>query len=100
MLIRDLSGFGPKSQAMLAQAGIHSVARISELGAVKTFVAVKQAGCNASLNLLWAIEGVLSNRSWREVAKNDRLSLLLQLESIEGKAKSQFLPNNRNFEAK
>jgi DNA transformation protein len=86
MMIRDLPNFGPKSQEMLAKAGIHSVDQIKALGSVKAFVVVKNAGCNASLNLLWAIEGLLSNRPWREVAKNDRLSLLLQLEIIEGKS--------------
>jgi len=62
MLIRDLSNFGPKSKEMLAKANIHSVDQIKALGSIKTFLAVKNAGCNASLNLLWGIEGFLSNR--------------------------------------
>jgi DNA transformation protein len=35
------------------------------------------------LNLLWAIEGALTDRDWKEVAKNDRLSLLTQVEILE-----------------
>jgi DNA transformation protein len=46
-------------------------------------VAVKRSGCNPSLNLLWAIEGALTDRDWKEVAKNDRLSLLTQVEILE-----------------
>jgi hypothetical protein len=32
------------------------------------------------LNLLWAMEGALSSRHWLEVARIDRLNLLLELE--------------------
>jgi len=35
----------------------------------------------ASLNLLWALEGALTGRPWEDVARNDRLTLLLQLEN-------------------
>jgi DNA transformation protein len=71
---------GSKSQQMLAQAGIHTLEQLCELGAVRAYIQVKRLGVNASLNLLWAMEGALSNRDWKVVAKHDRLSLLLQLE--------------------
>ena len=83
MNISDLPNFGQKSQAMLAQAGIHTIEQLRELGAVSAFVQVKHCGSCASLNLLWAIEGALSGRHWREVAKHDRLRLLLELEEAE-----------------
>lgn len=65
---------------MLRQVGIHTVEELCALGAVKAYVRVKRSGANASLNLLWAMEAALSGRSWQEVAKSDRLSLLLQVE--------------------
>jgi DNA transformation protein len=83
MNIADLPNFGPKSQQMLARAGIHTLERLRELGAVPAFVRVKRAGTNASLNLLWAIEGALTGQHWREVAKHERLRLLLELEDAE-----------------
>jgi DNA transformation protein len=83
MNIADLPNFGPKSQQMLAQAGIKTIEQLRELGAVRAFVLVKRAGTGASLNLLWAIEGALSGRHWQDVAKHDRLSLLLELEDVE-----------------
>ena len=84
--IAALPNFGPKSKQMLAQAGIHTLAQLRELGAVRAYVQVKRAG-NASLNLLWAIEGALSGRHWQEVAKHDRLRLLLELEDVENEHK-------------
>ncbi len=80
MNISDLPNFGPNSQQMLVQAGVYTLEQLRELGAVRAYIQVKQSGVNASLNLLWAIEGAQSNRHWQDVAKNDRLSLLLQLE--------------------
>jgi DNA transformation protein len=84
--ISDLPNFGPKSQLMLAQAGIHTFEQLRELGAVRAYAKVKHCNVRASLNLLWAMEGALSGRRWQEVAKHDRLRLLLELEDSDGKS--------------
>ena len=64
------------------RAGIRTEKQLRELGAVRAYVMVKRSDGKASLNLLWALEGALTNRSWREVARNDRLGLLLQVEHL------------------
>lgn len=68
---------------MLRAAGIETESQLRSKSAAATFVAVKRAGCTPSLNLLWAIEGALTDRDWKEVAKADRLSLLTQVEILE-----------------
>lgn len=83
MDIADLPNFGPRSKQMLAQAGIHTIEQLRELGAVRAYVQVKRNGGNASLNLLWAMEGALSGQHWQVVAKQERLRLLLELEDVE-----------------
>ncbi|MFH0935090.1 MAG: TfoX/Sxy family protein [Pseudomonadota bacterium] len=83
MNIANLQNFGPKSQQMLAQAGIHTFEQLQALGAVRAYVQVKRSGNNASLNLLWAMEGALSGQHWQVVAKHERLRLLLELEDVE-----------------
>jgi len=75
-----LLNLGPKSDAMLASVGIRTHADLRACGAVGAFIKLKQANQPASLNMLWAMEGALSNRHWREVAKDDRLRLLIELE--------------------
>ncbi|MDD4912128.1 MAG: TfoX/Sxy family DNA transformation protein [Sideroxydans sp.] len=82
MNIADLPNFGPKSQQMLALAGIVTIEQLRELGAVRAYVKVKRVG-NVSLNLLWAMEGALSGQHWQQVAKHERLRLLLELEDVE-----------------
>jgi DNA transformation protein len=78
-----LAQLGPASQAMLAKAGIRSEAALRRLGAVQAYARTKAACPQASLNLLWALEGALSGRSWREVAETDRASLLMALEDLQ-----------------
>ncbi len=81
--IAELPNFGPKSQQMLTLAGIHTVEQLRELGSVRAYLQVRRCGGNASLNLLWALEGALTGQHWREVARNERLRLLMALEDAE-----------------
>lgn len=76
-----LPNLGPKSQAMLAAAEIHSLEQLRKLGSVRAYQLVKTTGANVSLNLLWALEGALTGLHWQVVAREHRLSLLLALEA-------------------
>ena len=71
---------------MLAGAGIKTVTQLKRLGSVRAYAQVKATGANASLNLLWALEGALTGLPWQVVAKEHRLSLLLALEALNGDA--------------
>lgn len=84
-MIKNLRNLGPQSAKMLAKAGIMSNAKLKAAGSVAAFLAVKRAGCTPSINLLWALEGALADQDWKEVARKDRLSLLMQLEDAERK---------------
>jgi DNA transformation protein len=78
--VSALKGLGPKSQEMLAKAGIKTEAQLRKLGAVRAYAKAKAANPKARLNLLWAIEGALSGRDWKAVAESERASLLMALE--------------------
>ncbi|MFI4913880.1 MAG: TfoX/Sxy family protein [Steroidobacterales bacterium] len=86
--IRDLRNLGLKSEKVLEQIGIRTVGELRRRGAVRTYVELRRAGVNSSLNMLWALAGALDpwpeGRHWREIARGDeRLSLLLALEDLE-----------------
>lgn len=68
---------------MLAAAGIDTLAELRALGAVRAYLAVKRAGAKPSINLLWALEAALTGRRWQDVARDDRVSLLLALDAEE-----------------
>lgn len=74
------ANLGPKSAAVLAAAGVTSHARLKRLGSVAAYARVKTAGLPASLNLLWALEGAITDTHWRVVAKERRASLLFALD--------------------
>lgn len=82
--VARLANLGPKSSAMLRAAGIDSLARLRELGAVAAFAQVRAHDPRASLNLLWALEGALTGVHWQVVARERRTSLLLALDDFEG----------------
>lgn len=78
-----LRNLGPASLRMLAAAGISTDEDLRALGSVAAHLAVKRTGANASLNLLWALEGALTGRDWRLVAREERTALLLLLDDME-----------------
>jgi DNA transformation protein len=85
--IRDLRNLGPKTEKMLAEIGVRTVADLRRRGAVRAYHELQRAGVTSSLNMLWALAGALEpwpeGRHWREIARGDaRLSLLLALEDL------------------
>ncbi|MCK6264926.1 TfoX/Sxy family protein [Vibrio sp. ZSDE26] len=82
--LRDLQGLGPKSEAMLIDAGIDSVAMLKEKGAIRSFIQVKKHGAiNPSLNLLYALVGALEGTHWLHIVKRRKVDLIMQLEGYE-----------------
>ncbi len=86
--ISDLKRLGPKSQEMLARAGIHTTEQLRELGSVEAYIRVKRVWAGTSLNLLWALESALTDMPWRQVAKIHRTSLLLAVDEAERRSRS------------
>jgi DNA transformation protein len=81
--IADLPNLGPSSEAALRTAGIASLEELRRLGAIAAYARAKRAGAPVSLNLLWALEGALTDLPWQIVAREHRTSLLLALEQHE-----------------
>ena len=80
----DLNGFGPKSQQALNKIGIFTQADLAAIGAVRAFVKLQeQDALKPSLNFLYAIEGVLQHRDWREIAREEKGRLLMELEDYK-----------------
>jgi len=74
---------GPMSEKVLRRAGVLNTGHLRQIGSARAYLQVKREYGVASRKLLWALEGSLSNRSWAELATEERLSLLLEVEQIE-----------------
>jgi DNA transformation protein len=81
--LSELPSLGPKSQEVLARAGITTVAQLRAMGSVAAYAQVKRVDGKASLNLLWALESAVSGEPWQQVARLHRTSLLLALDEHE-----------------
>jgi predicted flap endonuclease-1-like 5' DNA nuclease len=95
--LSDLRNLGPKSQAMLANVGIVSLAKLHKCGAVPAYVMAKRADKTVSLNLLYGLVGSIENCDWREVQRGRKLELLNAIDAYErlhpGKAELGHLRN-------
>lgn len=83
--IAEMRNLGPRSAATLSHAGISRPDQLHRIGSVQAFLRVKHSGLKPSINLLWAIEGALTDLPWQQVAREHRTSLLLALEDAEQK---------------
>lgn len=79
----DLTALGPKSREMLARAGITTLDQLRHVGSVTAYVKARAVNTNTSLNLLWALESILTGIPWQQVSRKHRTSLLFALEQFE-----------------
>lgn len=71
-----LRNLGPRSAAMLRDAGIATEAELRALGAAEAFRRVRAVAPRASRNLLWALAAGLQGRDWRDLAPVEKRALL------------------------
>ncbi len=83
MEIADLKSLGPKSQQLLADAGITTVDELYAIGAVAAYLKVKAYRPRTSLNMLWALESAVTGIPWQEVARLHRTNLLSAVEAAQ-----------------
>ena len=79
--IGDLLNLGEKSGRMLVAAGIKTVTQLQQLGAVQAYLQVRDSGQPVSLNLLYALEGALSNTHWNRLPAEVREALLMAVDA-------------------
>jgi DNA transformation protein len=67
---------GPKSRQWLAEAGIHTLEDLAELGALEAWKRARTAHPReVSLNLLYALQGLLMGCAWNELPPSVREDL-------------------------
>ena len=79
--LRDLNGFGPRSEEILAEVGIHSVAAFMEIDPYDLYAKIKPMK-GMGLNSIYAIIGARENMSWLEVAKTRKTEILMRLDDL------------------
>jgi len=79
--LRDLNGFGPRSEEILAEVKIHSVEDFMAMDPYDLYALIKPMK-GMGLNSIYAILGARENLSWLEVAKTRKTEILLRLDDL------------------
>ena len=79
--LRDLNGFGPRSEEILAEVGIHSVNDFMSIDPYDLYAKIKPMK-GMGLNSIYAIIGARENLSWLEVANTRKVEILMRLDDL------------------
>ena len=82
MRLRDLKGFGPKSEEILAEVNIHSVDDFLEIDPFELYKQLKQTVKGTGLNSIYAIIGAREGIHWQEVANTRKQEILFKLDDM------------------
>jgi DNA transformation protein len=74
-----LRNIGPASSRWLAAVGIHTLADLRKVGVVNAYNLARAQGYNTSLNLLWALQGALTNTRWNALPASVKQDLKRRL---------------------
>lgn len=83
--VGKLKGLGPKSEKCLNEIGIFTQSDLEKIGPVRAFLKLKKE-CTLmkpSLNFLYAMIGALEGVHWKDIVKNEKGRLLIELEGYE-----------------
>lgn len=82
--LAKLNGLGLKTEQRLNEIGVLSAEELKTLGAIPAYLKLKDHfGSEICLNFLYALVAAIENRSWQEVAQNDKGELLYELEGYQ-----------------
>lgn len=79
--IKDLNGFGPRSEEILAQVGVHSVEDFMNIEPYELYALLKPMK-GMGLNSIYAILGARENLSWIEIKNTRKTEILMRLDDL------------------
>jgi DNA transformation protein len=80
--LRDLKGFGPKSEGILALVDINSVEDFMNVDPYILYKRLKKEVKGTGLNSIYAILGARENRHWQAVKKTSKMEILFKLDDM------------------
>ena len=80
--LRDLKGFGPKSEIIFSEVGIHSVAEFMAIDPYDLYKKLKEQVKGTGLNSIYAIIGAREGVHWLEVSRNRKTEILMHLDDM------------------
>lgn len=78
----NLRNIGPVAAEWLAEVGVNSLEDLQRIGVVTAYALVKRHHAEATLNLLWALEGAANDCDWRDVTVETKQRLKTELAKL------------------
>lgn len=79
--LRDLNGFGPRSEEILAEVAIYTVEDFMAIDPYDLYAKIKPMK-GMGLNSIYSIIGARENLSWLEVANTRKTEILMRLDDL------------------
>ena len=79
--IRDLNSFGPRSEEILAEVGIHSVDEFMAIDPYELYIKLKPMK-GMGLNSIYSILGARENVSWLDIKNTRKTEILMRLDDL------------------
>ncbi len=79
--LKDLNGFGPRSEETLAEVGIHSVEDFMAIDPYELYALIKPMK-GMGLNSIYSILGARENVSWIEIKNTRKTEILMRLDDL------------------
>jgi len=79
--ISDLNSFGPRSEEILAEVGIHSVEDFMAIDPFELYALIKPMK-GMGLNSIYSIIGARENISWLEIKNTRKTEILMRLDDL------------------
>ena len=73
--ISRLRNLGEKTEVWLNEIGVFGLDDLRRLGSIEIYRLLRQRGYPVSLNLVYSIEGAISDTDWRELSPQLRADL-------------------------
>ncbi|WP_163134922.1 TfoX/Sxy family DNA transformation protein [Agarivorans sp. Alg241-V36] len=80
--LRDLKGFGPRSEEILAEVNIHSVDDFMAIDPYQLYARLKSTVKGTGLNSIYAIIGAREDRHWQEIKQQHKTEILFKLDEL------------------
>ena len=79
--LRDLNGFGPRSEEILAEVNINSVEEFMAIDPYELYAKIRPMK-GMGMNSIYAIIGARENLPWLEVANTRKTDILMRLDDM------------------
>ena len=87
--LTELENLGPKSRAWLNEIGVFTLGDLEEIGSVEAYRQIKARGHNATLNLVYGIQGAIIGAPWNHLPLDIKERLRREVKELNERSQNE-----------